>query len=510
MRTYQKYILLFSSLSVLTLQSCNKTIDIGPVDNNTANAFYTNEIEINQAALGIYARLGRNGTNTDFATDYFWLASENRSDLLYLGAETSAQNDQLDLRKYLVSATTGTVSVIFSRLYQIVKDANNLLARTNEGEYLSYRAEASFLRAYAYSELARSFGPVALITKPIENKEAIQLPRAPLADIYAQIINDLTYAAANLEKVYTGAKAGRVGSVAAKALLGQVYMTMAGYPMNDATAYAKAETTFAGIIGDVTTRFGPVYADLFTLASKNKYDLFSIQFASGGLSVGSSLPGYITSSSSTGSPFPEWVYSSYSLQGQDLRVDTALIKEMKLTNDLRFKTSIDTGFYNAVLTANNANTRTFVLKNIITKFLEKDNTNTKIKSWNDFPRNFPILRDADVYLLYAEALIQNGKAGVAKEYVDKIRVRAGLTPLPANPTMADIKRERKYEFIGEGRRYFDLVRWGETEALNTLSAFATHYHSKTNGRTPTKRDLLLPIPQNELKTRNNWEQNFNY
>jgi hypothetical protein len=151
-----------------------------------------------------------------------------------------------------------------------------------------------------------------------------------------------------------------------------------------------------------------------------------------------------------------------------------------------------------------------VLKYIITKFLEKDNTNTNIKAWNDQPRNFPILRDADVYLLYAEALIANGKAATAKQYVDAIRTRAGLPVLAGAPTLDDIKRERKYEFIGEGKRYFDLVRWGETEAVNTLKAFAQYYHSKLNGQLPTKKDLLLPIPQNEMKTRTNWDQNFNY
>jgi len=510
MRTYKKYIILFAGVGLMALQSCKKTIDIQPIENNTSGQFYSNEIEVRQAANGIYARLGRNGTNTDFATDYFFLASENRSDLVYLGGETNAQNDQLDLRKYLLTSNSGIVSSIFARLYQMIKEANNLLYFTKEGEYMRYRAEAKFLRAYAYSELARSFGPTALITQPIENRDAILLPRAPLPEIYALIVEDLNYAAANLQKIYTGADAGRVGSVAAKALLGQVYMTMAGYPLNDATAYAKAETTFSGIITDVTARFGPVYADLFTLANENKYDLFSIQFVSGASNLGSSLPGYITSSASSGSPYPEWVFNSYTTQGQDIRVDTLLIKEMKLSKDLRFKASIDTGFYNAVLTSSNANTRTFVLKNIITKFLEKDNTNSKIKAWNDFPRNFPIIRDADVYLLYAEALIQNGKASQAKEYVDKIRIRAGIGALAAAPTMADIKRERKFEFIGEGRRYFDLVRWGEAEAISTLSAFATHYHSKTNGQLPTKRDLLLPIPQSELNTRNNWQQNFNY
>lgn len=495
--------------SALLMQSCKNTIDIAPIENNTSTSFYSNEIEINQAAIGIYARLGRNGTNTDFATDYFWLASENRSDLLYIAGETSAQNDQLDLRKYLTTPTSGTASVIFSRLYQIIKEANNLLYYTKEGQYMRYRAEAKFLRAYAYSELVRSFGPVALITEPIENSAAVALPRAPVTDIYTQIIADLQYAAANLQKVYTGTDAGRVGSLAANALLGQVYMTMGGYPLNDASGYTKAETVYAGIITDVSARFGPVYAQLFTLANENKYDLFSIQFASGGLNVGSSLAGFITSSASTGTAFPEWMYNSYTLQGQDVRVDSLLVKEMKANKDLRFSASIDTGYYSAIRTTANPNPP-FVARNIVTKFLEKDNTNTKIKSWNDQPRNFPIIRDADVYLMYAEALVRNGKAGAARPYVNAIRTRGGLAILTADPTLNDIKRERKYEFIGEGRRYFDLVRWGDAEAVSTLAAFATYYHSKLNGQLPTKKDLLLPIPQNELKTRSNWTQNFGY
>lgn len=493
--------------SIMTTLSCNKLIDIAPVENNTSNKFYANEIEVKQATMGIYARLGRNGTNTDFATDYFWLASENRSDLLYIASETSAQNDQLDFRKYLTTPTSGTVSAIFARLYQLIKEANNLLYYTAEDQYTRYRAEASFLRAYAYSELVRSFGPVALITKPIENSEAVTLPRAPIAEIYAQIISDLQYAAGKLDKVYTGADAGRVGSLAANALLGQVYMTMAGYPLKDATAYAKAETAFSSIITDVSTRFAPAYASLFTLANENKYDLFSIQFASGGLNIGSSLAAYTTNSASSGTAFPEWMYSSYSLQGQDLRVDSFFVQEMKANKDLRFSVSIDTGYWNGLSTVP---TRTFVLKNIVTKFLEKDNTNTNIKAWNDQPRNFPILRDADVYLLYAEALIANGKAGDAKKYVDAIRTRAGLPVLTGAPTLDDIKRERKYEFIGEGRRYFDLVRWGDAEAVNILTAFTQQYHSKLNGRLPSKKDLLLPIPQNEMKTRTNWDQNPDY
>src|SRR5690606_19339388 len=140
----------------------------------------------------------------------------------------------------------------------------------------------------------------------------------------------------------------------------------------------------------------------------------------------------------------------------------------------------------------------------------KDMTNDRIKDWNDYPRNFPVIRPADVFLLYAEALVKNGKTALAVPYVNKIRARAGLSPLNASMTLEAIKQERKMEFIGEGRRFFDLVRWGKEEAITELKNFTKHYHANTNAQQPAERDLLLPIPQRELNTRQNWSQNEGY
>lgn len=505
--TYIKIGWRYAAVILFSMQSCNNILDIKPVENNVSESFYSNEQEIKQAVVGIYGRLGRDGTNTDFPTDYYLLASEDRSDIRYLGGEeTSAQNDQLELRKYLITPFSGTVERIFARLYAIIKEANNLLYFTGEQDYVRYRAEAAFLRAYAYTELARSFGPVALVTTPIENAEAIKLPRAPLDEIYAQIIADLQYAAENLEPFYANDDAGRVGSVAAGALLGQVYMTMAGYPLQNANASVLAEQTFAGIIGQVEQRFSPDYAGVFSLTNENKYDLFSIQFASGNQGLGSSLPGYITNSASASTPFPEWAYPTFRQLGQDLRVDSVLVNQMKRTADKRLAASVDTGYWNSL----NQNTRLWISRNVLTKFLEKDMTNDRIKDWNDYPRNFPVIRPADVFLLYAEALVKNGKTALAVPYVNKIRARAGLSPLNASMTLEAIKQERKMEFIGEGRRFFDLVRWGKEEAITELKNFTRHYHANTNAQQPAERDLLLPIPQRELNTRQNWSQNEGY
>lgn len=117
--------------------------------------------------------------------------------------------------------------------------------------------------------------------------------------------------------------------------------------LNDRQAYAKAVETLSPIMEQVKGRFANNFDDVFNLNKENKYDLFSVQFASGNQGLGSSLPGYITSSSGKSTCFPEWVYSSFSQEGQDFRLDTLLVNKMVADGDKRLS-SIAQGFWTTV------------------------------------------------------------------------------------------------------------------------------------------------------------------
>ena len=502
-----KIYIVASMIACCGLCSCNDLIDIYPVENNVADKFYSSEFEINQAVMGVYARLGRNGGSQDFPTIYYFMASEGRSDNLYYAALANAQRDQVDLRNFAVTDVTGTNEDIYARLYQIIADANMLLERSPE-HYVRYRAEASFLRALAYFELVRAYGPQPVVDRSVLNEDAKKMDRQPIEDI-----SDLEYAGNNLEAFYTGEEAGRVGSVAAKCLLGEVYVTMAGYPMNDRSAYQKAETTLEPIMDQAKTRFAPDYSYIFDVNKENTYDLFSVQFASGNQGLGSSLAGYVTEGSG-GVMIPEWFYSGYHLQGQDFRVDTLLVNDMKKLGDKRLETSVTEGYWDTTehgFTPEDS-AKHYKERCMMIKYLVKDNTNKTIKAWNDYPLNFPILRPADAYLLYAEALINNNKASQAKEWIDAIRQRADLSPLDHVPTMDDVMDERRYEFIGEGKRYFDLVRMGKDTFVSTLKNFSDHYEhvTKMGANNPSEKDLLLPIPLTVMNIQASWTNNPGY
>jgi hypothetical protein len=120
------------------------------------------------------------------------------------------------------------------------------------------------------------------------------------------------------------------------------------------------------------------------------------------------------------------------------------------------------------------------------------------------------IRYADVLLLYAEALNEQGQTTAAYPYVDQVRVRAGLAPLSAvmpglsqSDFLNQLKHERITELTGEGHRWEDLARWGD---LGTGLA----YRDPSFAYFKTGRDEFMPIPQYDLDANPNLKQNPGY
>ena len=120
------------------------------------------------------------------------------------------------------------------------------------------------------------------------------------------------------------------------------------------------------------------------------------------------------------------------------------------------------------------------------------------------PNNYRAIRFADVLLMAAEA--HNRKTSPddvkALEYMNRVRTRAFgntdyNTVATGNTLTQLIWNERRLELMGEGHRFFDLVRTGQ--AANHIDGFETGKHE------------LFPIPAVEIElTGNIWEQNPGY
>jgi hypothetical protein len=121
--------------------------------------------------------------------------------------------------------------------------------------------------------------------------------------------------------------------------------------------------------------------------------------------------------------------------------------------------------------------------------------------------NFIALRYADVLLMYAEALNEQGNAE-AITYLNQVRSRAGLesiTETSQEELRLILENERRVEFLSEGHRWFDLVRTNRAQAVMN-----EYFVDKELNFTLEDHELLMPIPQNEIDIDPNLEQNIGY
>jgi hypothetical protein len=132
---------------------------------------------------------------------------------------------------------------------------------------------------------------------------------------------------------------------------------------------------------------------------------------------------------------------------------------------------------------------------------------------NQTSNDFPVIRYADVLLMYAEAINEQNNTQEAMKYINIIRKRARFNGSIYVNTLPDytnlnqqqlrdaLIKERMYEFVGEGQRWFDLVRFGKLESQVPLAK---------PGITPTSKNLLFPLPQYEIDLNKNLIQNAGY
>ncbi len=357
-------------------------------------------------------------------------------------------------------------------------------------------AEARFLRAYYHFELVKWFGPIPLkgdARFKIGDEKVI--PRSPIEDVYASIEADLQFAVDNLS--VTAPQVGRATKGAAQALLGKVYLYQ--------NKFNLAATTLDNLI-QVTGGYSLIqnYSTLFEFSQENGPEsVFEVQYtdvegagfgclqcSEGNVAVGfNGIRNYSGPLFSSGFSFnipTSEAYNAY--PAGDLRRDVAIlnIETWAAQTGATYGTGNEhTGFFNR-------------------KYLPRVRSSQAAGDLNlTNPNNYRAIRYADVLLMAAEAFNRGGiDDSKARFYLNEVRRRAfgnsnnDITASGAALTDA-IWNERRLELMGEGHRFFDLVRTGK--AAQTIPGFIANKHE------------VFPIPIEEIQFSNgNWSQNPNY
>jgi starch-binding outer membrane protein, SusD/RagB family len=357
-------------------------------------------------------------------------------------------------------------------------------------------AETKFLRAYYHFELVKWFGEI-----PLKGDERFKLgdektiPRATKEEVYASIEEDLLFAIENL--AITPSQIGRATKGAAQALLGKVYLFQ--------NKFAPA----ANVLESLITQTGGYslvqnYNSIFEMSGENGPEsVFEVQYtdvqgagfgclqcSEGNVAVGfNGIRNYdgplFTSGFSFNVPTAE-AYAAY--QTGDLRRDVAIldIEAWATETGATYGTGYEhTGYFNR-------------------KYLPRvRNANAQGDLNLTNPNNYRAIRYADVLLMAAEAFNRgNIDDEKARFYLNQVRRRAfGNNNNDINSggaALTDfILEERRLELMGEGHRFFDLVRTGK--AAQTIPGFIAGKHE------------VFPIPFEEIQfSAGNWAQNPQY
>ena len=490
MKKYNIQLTFLSLLAAVLMVACGDDfVEVEPINENSED-FFNSEEDYQDALVGAYDLLQATYLNV--------MVGEIASDNTLAGGESATDTPGIqEIDNMTHTPVNQQLRDIWGWMFAGVNRANYILEFQDKIEFSGKDqiiAQARFLRAYYYFELVKWFGDVPLaVDQRLLFGDQFNVDRTPKAEVYAQIEQDLIFAAETLPA--TQAEEGRITSGAARALLGKAYL----YQDKFTEAASALDQVIAGPYDLVDD-----YSTIFELEGENNIEsVFEVQYtdkegagfgclqcSEGNVAVGfNGIRNYSGPLFDSGFSFNVPVQEAYdAFEPGDMRRDIAIlnIEEFAAANGATYNEGYEhTGFYN----------RKYIARKGDANLGDANLTN---------PNNYRSIRFADVLLMAAEA--HNRKANpndaLARQYLNRVRRRAfGDTDhdiAASGATLTDfILEERRLELVGEGHRFFDLVRTGR--AAQNIPGF-----------TPNKNELF-PIPTIEIQLAGNrWEQNQGY
>lgn len=473
-------------LLLITFSCSDDFVEVDSRDKNSED-FFNNEAEYQDALVAAYDALQATYLNV--------MMGEIASDNTLAGGESATDVPGIqEVDDMIHTPINQQLRDIWNNMYAGINRANFILEFQDKTDFTGKNAvlaQARFLRAYYYFELVKWFGDVPLaVDKRIQFGDQFTIDRTPKATIYAQLEDDLTFAASNLP--YVQSQTGRITKGAAQALLGKIYLYQDKFP------------EAAGVLEDLIQN-GPHdlvtdYSTIFENDNENNIEsVFEVQYSDlegagfgclqcseGNVAVGfNGIRNYTGPLFESGFSFNVPVQEVVDeFEAGDIRFETAIldINAWASSTGATFSTGFEhTGYFN----------RKYISRQGDSNIGDANLTN---------PNNYRSIRFADVLLMAAEALNRGGISDDrARTYLNRVRTRAMLPDVLTTGTnlTSDIYHERRVELVGEGHRFFDLVRTGR--AAQEIDGFVAGKHE------------LFPIPSIEIQLAGNrWDQNPGY
>ena len=540
MKKYIKHSI-FGVILALSLSACMKDLDQEPIDPDsfTEKDVFKNATEAKGALAKIYASLSLTGQkgpsgdgdiagadegSTGYTRMQFYLQVASTDEAIIRWSDAGVP----DFHNMSWTPANTFNNAYYNRLGQQIAFANSFIdnaqALASDPEVGYYIAEARFIRAYAYYNVIDAFGKAPLVTSSKADLKPAQNTRAELFNFVESELKDLE----GKLKAARANEYGRVDVVAAQALLARLYLNAKVYigqdKYTDCITYAKKVIASSYSLNTTdANNNGTAYDELF-LADNNSngaqnefiflasFDglntktyggtAFIIHGATGGNMNASSLG---INDGWSGLTAPKEFVNKFEVSARNGNNEPTAWKDKRAM------------FYTDGQTYENTDLKDFTKSGYaITKFKNITSTGAAGKDpEKKFPdTDLPLIRLAEVYLTYAEAVLRGGTGGdraTALGYINQLRSRAygnaSGNIADSDLTLDFILDERARELYWEGLRRTDLIRYGKFTGGAYLWSFKGGAASGV--AVPDYRNLY-PIPQDARTANENLTQNTGY
>ncbi|MHA4810974.1 RagB/SusD family nutrient uptake outer membrane protein [Flavitalea flava] len=477
MKLIINYFIIIATL--ISTQSCNKDfLNKPPQDAITSGNFYATDAEVMAGTAPLY--------------NIVWFDYNDKAYLSFGEAHGGNLNcddaDRLGYVKFAVPKTDDILPSGYGAFWKIVAQSNIIISNivnakstaTMAGKRMGV-AECRFMRAVAYSYIVSNWGPVPIIYDNIKQLTDTSIRRNDVASVWGLIIRDFAYAAANLPAVPY--QQGRVTKWAAEGMLAKAYLYRSGVGMSEGSRSQSDLDSAKYFAGDVITNSGgslvPSYYDLFThsynstaFSTPNPEALFSLLWMPSRATwgVNNTFQAYVAFTSSITQTSDGWgaafgasasLLQYYLAHPEDsVRRKATFMLPGDSYPELNGTKAPDGSGGGGTMIPTSAfgggNDHAYIKKYVIGSPADNGGGTTMAAYENTY-----MLRLAEVYLIYAEAILGNATTtsdATALQYFNAVRSRAGIPPV-TEITFDKIFQEKKIEFAFEGLSWYDWVRW---------------------------------------------------
>ncbi|SEL62390.1 RagB/SusD family nutrient uptake outer membrane protein [Parapedobacter koreensis] len=490
---------IFATCLTLGVAACSDFLQEDSATTMTVDRYFKNEQQAVSAVDALYTFLRSVFQSRDGYGEAPWISLE-----LIVGHSSTLGSsiNNNNMIRHNAATSDPVFRSMYVNLYAGIANANLCIQRIPDvgmdpARKASLLAQAYFFRAYFYYYLVRLYGEVPLITTPVLASSPLLYPKqSPIDAIYEVIVHDLKEAEAGGLPDRDGT--GRISRGAVKAVLADVYLTMAGYPLNRGTAYYQLAMVTAGeVIATGAYSLFDDYAYLHDRMHKNQGEfILQVQYAAGIITnrmVSLVVPqgaGITRIEEQGGIVARREFVESY--EPGDKR---ALEKQFFFTSHQARDGSGEVNFGEFAL---------------YKYWLEEAGG---IRGDGNSDLNWTLMRLPEVLLIYAEAANEvAGPTEAAVGLVKRVRDRATLvTPEAGQLTQASFRdlvwKERYHELCFENKAYFDIKRTRKAYSLHANRFVDAVGFTNESGATMTEKYLLWPFPQTEMDANNQLEQN---